>query len=120
MIWPCPPSCRPGSQIGRSVSDAAPRAGHGNAFSRSMMPEVSGNMFAMLRSGKKMGKSSLTFISPMLTASRSEEHTSELQSLMRISYAVFSWKKKNTLDHLFKTRAADYDQPRDVIVKLYL
>src|SRR3546814_7436091 len=28
-------------------------------------------------------------------ASRSEEHTSELQSLMRISYAVFSLKKKN-------------------------
>src|SRR3546814_8602673 len=26
---------------------------------------------------------------------RSEEHTSELQSLMRISYAVFSMKKKN-------------------------
>src|SRR3546814_1438583 len=31
--------------------------------------------------------------------SRSEEHTSELQSLMRISYAVFCLKKKkNTLD----------------------
>src|SRR3546814_2447582 len=28
-------------------------------------------------------------------AKRSEEHTSELQSLMRISYAVFSLKKKN-------------------------
>src|SRR3546814_941650 len=28
------------------------------------------------------------------TASRSEEHTSELQSLMRISYAVFCLKKK--------------------------
>src|SRR3546814_9373976 len=26
---------------------------------------------------------------------RSEEHTSELQTLMRISYAVFVWKKKN-------------------------
>src|SRR3546814_5336675 len=26
--------------------------------------------------------------------SRSEEHTSELQSLMRISYAVFCWNKK--------------------------
>src|SRR3546814_10251300 len=26
---------------------------------------------------------------------RSEEQTSELQSLMRISYAVFCWKKKN-------------------------
>src|SRR3546814_3400641 len=30
---------------------------------------------------------------------RSEEHTSELQSLMRISYAVFCLKKKN-LNHL--------------------
>src|SRR3546814_7171965 len=27
---------------------------------------------------------------------RSEEHTSELQSLMRISYAVLCWKKKTT------------------------
>src|SRR3546814_2886307 len=30
---------------------------------------------------------------------RSEEHTSELQSLMRISYAVFCLKKKNTVPH---------------------
>src|SRR3546814_1821960 len=30
---------------------------------------------------------------------RSEEHTSELQSLMRISYAVFCLKKKNTKRH---------------------
>src|SRR3546814_10565128 len=30
---------------------------------------------------------------------RSEEHTSELQSLMRISYAVFCLKKKNTNFH---------------------
>src|SRR3546814_3838032 len=29
-------------------------------------------------------------------ATRSEEHTSELQSLMRISYAVFCLKKKKT------------------------
>src|SRR3546814_7345060 len=29
------------------------------------------------------------------TADRSEEHTSELQSLMRISYAVFCLKNKN-------------------------
>src|SRR3546814_9152099 len=28
---------------------------------------------------------------------RSEEHTSELQSLMRISYAVFSLKKKKSM-----------------------
>src|SRR3546814_9290935 len=37
-------------------------------------------------------------LSPLLTPVRSEEHTSELQSLMRISYAVFCLKKKkNTL-----------------------
>src|SRR3546814_8151049 len=28
-------------------------------------------------------------------AGRSEEHTSELQSLLRISYAVFCWTEKN-------------------------
>src|SRR3546814_2771137 len=32
-----------------------------------------------------------------VVAARSEEHTSELQSLMRISYAVFCLKKKRTL-----------------------
>src|SRR3546814_4224339 len=31
----------------------------------------------------------------IMGAGRSEEHTSELQSLMRISYAVFCLKKKN-------------------------
>src|SRR3546814_1850681 len=34
---------------------------------------------------------------------RSEEHTSELQSLMRISYAVFCLKKKNKLHKLLTT-----------------
>src|SRR3546814_8832437 len=32
----------------------------------------------------------------VIVIARSEEHTSELQSLMRISYAVFCLKKKNT------------------------
>src|SRR3546814_10576351 len=35
---------------------------------------------------------------------RSEEHTSELQSLMRISYAVFCLKKKKTKYHTTKLR----------------
>src|SRR3546814_10627263 len=38
--------------------------------------------------------------SPDDTAARSEEHTSELQSLMRISYAVFCLKKKNNKQQL--------------------
>src|SRR3546814_8885604 len=35
-------------------------------------------------------------ITLLLALRRSEEHTSELQSLMRISYAVFCLKKKKT------------------------
>src|SRR3546814_7628334 len=38
---------------------------------------------------------------PRATDQRSEEHTSELQSLMRISYAVFCLKKKKR--HYIKT-----------------
>src|SRR3546814_5548614 len=34
---------------------------------------------------------------------RSEEHTSELQSLMRISYAVFCLKKKKTYKYDIRT-----------------
>src|SRR3546814_6869595 len=41
---------------------------------------------------------------------RSEEHTSELQSLMRTSYAVFCWKKK-TSDQ-YKTRTTNTSQAR--------
>src|SRR3546814_6856336 len=44
---------------------------------------------------------------PRKAGDRSEEHTSELQSLMRISYAVFCLKKKNTS----KTRHAEIDKP---------
>src|SRR3546814_11609715 len=39
------------------------------------------------------------------TSERSEEHTSELQSLMRISYAVFCLKKKTTINHRHKRPA---------------
>src|SRR3546814_1296478 len=45
-------------------------------------------------------------------AQRSEEHTSELQSLMRISYAVFCLKKKNKLrpTHIQETRHQQLDK----------
>src|SRR3546814_2251335 len=43
------------------------------------------------------GRTPFTAATSALTlAPRSEEHTSELQSLMRISYAVFCLKKKKT------------------------
>src|SRR3546814_9973037 len=39
---------------------------------------------------------------------RSEEHTSELQSLMRISYAVFCLKKKKTEEQHNKTQLLNH------------
>src|SRR3546814_5254696 len=41
---------------------------------------------------------------------RSEEHTSELQSLMRNSYAVFCLKQKNEPDYLHPTKAANFNK----------
>src|SRR3546814_5379175 len=41
---------------------------------------------------------------------RSEEHTSELQSLMRISYAVFCLKKKTTPTLYCETTTTTYTQ----------
>src|SRR3546814_4378044 len=46
------------------------------------------------------------------TSMRSEEHTSELQSLMRISYAVFCLKKKkkhhHNHTHIYNTNITQY------------
>src|SRR3546814_1299199 len=61
---------------------------------------------------------------PMTNSSRSEEHTSELQSLMRISYAVFCLKKKqqqhenhaNPFLYHHKTRL--YDTPTQTMCLL--
>src|SRR3546814_10102797 len=54
--------------------------------------------FVVDANGRKMSKSIGNVIEPQkvidqMGADRSEEHTSELQSLMRISYAVFCLKK---------------------------
>src|SRR3546814_2832687 len=42
---------------------------------------------------------------------RSEEHTSELQSLMRISYAVFCLKKKKIQEHIPLTNSSQHIAP---------
>src|SRR3546814_6329842 len=52
---------------------------------------------AALAPGGSSGGSSTAIAARLCpAATRSEEHTSELQSLMRISYAVFCLKKKKT------------------------
>src|SRR3546814_7603446 len=52
-----------------------------------------------LGSGVGRGYHDLRQVGPKSNRLRSEEHTSELQSLMRISYAVFCLKKKKKFDH---------------------
>src|SRR3546814_4323755 len=51
-------------------------------------------------SSRRRARAARSWTSPAADSTRSkprsEEHTSELQSLMRISYAVFCLKKKNT------------------------
>src|SRR3546814_3355782 len=50
---------------------------------------------AILHVGTEQAKLFARCFQPAHSLSRSEEHTSEIQSLMRISYAVFCLKKKN-------------------------
>src|SRR3546814_1706042 len=68
-------------------------------------------VFGLLETDRGTGavfKNSLVFLSGnpaqhhqlvLSSGRRSEEHTSELQSLMRISYAVFCLKKKKQTNH---------------------
>src|SRR3546814_8222903 len=47
-------------------------------------------------------------------STRSEEHTSELQSLMRISYAVFCLKKKKNRQNTHSTQSRKKEQTTTV------
>src|SRR3546814_1169869 len=61
-------------------------------------PETKRSIFRVVpaRDDIEPGMSATDFVNGRnLSGKRSEEHTSELQSLMRISYAVFCLKKKN-------------------------
>src|SRR3546814_1534450 len=57
-----------------------------------------------LEGAKLFQPQGLTLSNPSLERRRSEEHTSELQSLMRISYAVFCLKKKKQATKLTKRK----------------
>src|SRR3546814_6462461 len=57
-------------------------------------------LFSSLRLGVEgRWHSAVALFSAMIDSRRSEEHTSELQSLMRSSYAVFCLKKKQHIEH---------------------
>src|SRR3546814_1241983 len=60
--------------------------------------------------GAPLGRDEALPVTPIAPKCRSEEHTSELQSLMRISYAVFCLKKKtnNKLNTSTKNKHLTY------------
>src|SRR3546814_1531925 len=64
--------------------------GVANSFSRELVQYAGGNLALLLAAG---ALTSFVLGMGMTASARSEEHTSELQSLMRISYPVFCWKK---------------------------
>src|SRR3546814_3911633 len=65
----------------------------GNADAADERPaDVASLLLGGLRDHRRRGPAA----APQRRGDRSEEHTSELQSLMRISYAVFCLKKKKT------------------------
>src|SRR3546814_9554569 len=70
---------------------------HANKLLRTFLP--GSNMSQKLRAQQ--------FIQPQAGPTRSEEHTSELQSLMRISYAVFCLKKKNKQNNIIQINDQD-------------
>src|SRR3546814_2972893 len=64
------------------------------AWARSALSERTGAA-DNVRAPAKAGMANRRITMPA-SSERSEEHTSELQSLMRLSYAVFCLKKKHT------------------------
>src|SRR3546814_4198190 len=54
-----------------------------------------GQGYYTVRLANRVGAEGRVLAEDIVPQVRSEEHTSELQSLMRISYAVFCLKKKN-------------------------
>src|SRR3546814_3377018 len=77
-------------------------SGLGNAITRSV---IQGNTGPVPPAGTFMRVATGATVNSIIDnihatrVNRSEEHTSELQSLMRISYAVFCLKKKTTKDN---------------------
>src|SRR3546814_8473735 len=63
-------------------------------IAKAQLDDVTFDMLSALGFSKAQVEAANTYCCGAMTLERSEEHTSELQSLMRISYAVFCLKKK--------------------------
>src|SRR3546814_2884168 len=85
------PACRPGKPI--CVRSGSPRA---IAFGHIVDVPAAAGAFGTGTAWVQLIIVASIVATLRINGDKSEEHTSELQSLMRISYAVFCLKKKNT------------------------
>src|SRR3546814_3043241 len=91
----------PGSQVFAATSAdlkqiyAADERAHVEIGTVYPTKDIRGSLYVDAMLGKHFALLGSTGTGKSTSAARSEEHTSELQSLMRISYAVFCLKKKN-------------------------
>src|SRR3546814_4652457 len=85
------------SDVLGNAGEVFPAIGLGDSVARVLLPRLVG---VVQKLHEMFHRRSLLLChaarSRAARCSRSEEHTSELQSLMRISYAVFCWKKKTS------------------------
>src|SRR3546814_7830349 len=81
-----------------ALGDLTAAPGVASVWARAKLTQIEDGLY---RSGADADRAAIRAqaLALALEHRRSEEHTSELQSLMRISYAVFCLKKKNTQTH---------------------
>src|SRR3546814_5783949 len=91
FVMQCKFSSRPGRRL--SIADLESDIVKVQALAREGMSDA----YLLMTNAGMSGRTRVALEKRLRAAGvRSEEHTSELQSLMRISYAVFCLKKKNT------------------------
>src|SRR3546814_10354630 len=90
--WPCAIAFGLAGLIGAMFGTELAKQIDGNTLIKWFALAMIAIAATMALPRKSEGDPTIRLTLPMI---RSEEHTSELQSLMRISYAVFCLKKKN-------------------------
>src|SRR3546814_3929101 len=87
---------------GGVLAAAGGRLGAGHAAARAQLPQQPSARAGLLLAAAVRRGAAVAAVAPVPRGLdvRSEEHTSELQSLMRISYAVFCLKKKKTINSI--------------------
>src|SRR3546814_9007153 len=92
-----PPGGPAHGQAGKGTLVLAPSAG--STAETTVMARMKGRHMRLWMRTLALTAGIAALATAAITSGRSEEHTSELQSLMRISYAVFCLKKHTTSKH---------------------